>query len=156
MGKLVKIVVITVVVVIISAVGGSITDNGMGWYRTLELPDFTPPGSVIGLVWTLIYTMAGIATYMIWQYCAKDRAFKLIVSLLVINAVLNSLWTWLFFGIHQMGLAVVEMTVLNAVNLAIIILCWNRQRIASLLFIPYFAWVCFATFLAATIWRLNS
>ena len=48
------------------------------------------------------------------------------------------------------------MAAIRLTNLLIILLCWNRQRTASLLFIPYFAWVCFATYLAVAIWRLNT
>ena len=148
--------VIAVVTVAVSATGGLVTDSGMDWYRTLDLPSFTPPGSFIGMVWTAIYIMAAVAAWLIWKQRNPDRIRYWLIGLLIANAVLNVLWTMLFFGIHQLGLSVIEMIVLNLINLAIIVLCWNRLRAASLLFVPYFAWVCFATYLAITIWRLNS
>jgi len=153
--RLVPAVVILVVVAGVSVIGGSVTDSGMSWYRSLSLPAITPPGSFIGIAWTLIYTMSGIAAYLIWQRRNQGLTSRWLIALLVANAILNTLWTWLFFGIHWMGLAVVEMVILNLVNLAIIVLCWARVRIASQLFVPYFAWVCFATYLAAAIWQLN-
>jgi tryptophan-rich sensory protein len=153
--KLSSIVIIAVVVAV-SVAGNVFTSSGMEWYRTLQLPAFTPPGGVIGIVWTLIYIMVAIAAILIWQVRDSSAAFKWLIALLVFNAILNALWSWVFFGIHQLGLAVAEMTLLNLTNLLIIILSWNRQRIASLLFIPYFAWVCFATYLAVAIWRLNT
>jgi tryptophan-rich sensory protein len=155
LSRLVPGVVILVVVIAVSAVGGSVTQGGMDWYRTLVLPPVTPPGGVIGLAWTLIYAMGAIAAYLIWQSRDGSTASTWLVALLIANAILNTLWTWLFFGIHWMGTAVLEMIVLNITNLAIIVLSWTRVRSAGLLFIPYFAWVCFATYLAWSIWALN-
>ena len=156
MGRLAPAILIFVLVAAVSAVGGGVTQGGMDWYRTLVLPSITPPGGVIGLVWTVIYILGGIAAYLIWQRRDGSPAFSWIIALLIANAILNTLWTWLFFGIHWMGVSVLEMLLLNLTNLAIMVLCWNRVRAASLLFVPYFAWVCFATYLAATIWVLNS
>lgn len=148
-------VVIFAVVAAVSAIGGIATDSGMSWYRALSLPAITPPGSFIGIVWTLIYAMGGIAAYLIWLRRSDSRYPRLLVALVVANAILNALWTWLFFGLHWIGVAVFEMVLLNLTNLAIILICWRRIRLASYLFMPYFAWVCFATYLAASIWRLN-
>jgi len=142
--------------VVAVAVGGSLlTDSGMAWYATLQLPAFTPPGGVIGLVWTTIFLLSAVAVMLIWSARTAFPHFGSIIALLVINGVLNVLWSYVFFVAHQLGLAVAEMIVLNLTTLAIIILSWNRQRVAALLLLPYFAWVCFATYLAVVIWRMN-
>lgn len=155
MARLLPAIGIIAVVVVVAVGGSTITDGGMDWYRTLNLPEFTPPGRVIGLVWTVIYVLAAVAAILIWNARNSLRHFKWLVVLLVLNAVLNLGWSWIFFGLHLIGLAVVEMVLLNLTTLAIIVLCWNRQRLAALLLVPYFAWVCFATYLATTILKLN-
>jgi tryptophan-rich sensory protein len=153
--RLIPAAVIVAVVVAIAAGGGAITDGGMDWYRTLQLPAFTPPGSVIGAVWTVIYILGALAAILIWNARNSLRHFRWLAVLLVLNALLNLGWSWIFFGLHLIGLAVFEMVLLNLTTLAIIALSWGRQRVAALLLTPYFAWVCFATYLATTIWKMN-
>ena len=148
-------VLIILVVVAVSVVGGSFTGGGMEWYRTLTLPTFTPPGSVIGMVWTVIYILSGIAAALLWRDRNRITRSRLILGLLLANAVLNTLWSFVFFTAHLLGWAIVEMMVLNLTTLWIIILAGHRQRLAAYLLLPYFAWVSFATYLAWTIWRLN-
>ena len=155
MRKSVPYIVIAAAVAAVSIIGGMLTDSGMAWYRTLNLPAFTPPGSVIGMVWTGIFIMSAIAVMLIWRARAAYSNLPLIIWLLVANGFLNVMWSWVFFVRHELGWAIVEMTVLNLTNLALIILSWHRQRVAALLFVPYFVWVCFATGLAVAIWRLN-
>ncbi|MBN2082554.1 tryptophan-rich sensory protein [bacterium] len=155
MDKSVPYIVIAAVVAAVATIGGMLTDSGMDWYRTLNLPAFTPPGGVIGMVWTAIFIMSALAVMLIWRARSAYANFSLIIWLLVGNGVLNVMWSWVFFVRHELGWAIVEMTVLNLTNLALIILNWHRQRVAALLFLPYFGWVCFATGLAVAIWRLN-
>ena len=148
-------IVIILTVLAVSVVGGSFTGGGMEWYRTLTLPSFTPPGSVIGMVWTVIYVLSAVAAALLWRNRRTLPRFGAILGLLWANAVLNTLWSFVFFTAHLMGWAIVEMVVLNLTTLAIVVLSWRRQRIAAVLLLPYFAWVCFATYLAWAIWRLN-
>ena len=148
-------IVIAGFVVLVAFIGGRATEMGMDWYRQLALPEFTPPGSVIGMVWTFIYLLGAIAAFLIWQTKDSSNSFKLLVGLLIANGLLNAMWSWLFFAYQQIGLAIVEMLLLNLTTLAIICLSWSRQKLASLLLAPYFLWVTFATYLAYTIWQLN-
>lgn len=153
--RLVPGITIVICVMLVAYTGGMATDLGMEWYRQLTLPEFTPPGSFIGIVWTVIYTLGAIAAFLIWQTKDGSRRFSLLLALLVANAVLNALWSWLFFGFQQIGLAIVEMLLLNLSTLAIICLSWPRRKLAAILLAPYFLWVAFATYLACSIWLLN-
>ena len=155
MRDLVAYVVIAAVVAAIAAAGGVLTESGMGWYRTLSLPAFTPPGATIGMVWSVIYVLSAVAVMLLWRQRALYPRFGPLLALLPLNGVLNALWCYVFFVAQQLGLAVLEMIVLNLSTAAVIVLTWNRQRTVALLLVPYFAWVCFATVLAATIWRMN-
>lgn len=143
------------IVFLVSSLGGQITGSGMDWYRNINLPSWTPPGWVIGLVWTFIFILGAISVILFWNLQSKPSYFYWIIGLFVLNVVLNILWSYLFFGQHLIGLAVIEAFILGLSVLALIILIWSFSRPAALLLIPYCGWVFFATYLTYGIWFLN-
>ena len=147
-------IVIPLCALITSLAGSWFTRSGMDWYRTIALPSWTPPGSVIGGVWTVIFILSAISALIVWN--AADTKYRsAIVVLFAANALLNILWCYLFFGAHAIGLSIAEMVLLNLTTLALIILIWPTSAAGSVLLVPYFCWVCFATYLTVTIWRMN-
>ena len=147
--------VIPLITIATATVGSAITSAGMNWYRTINLPPIAPPGSYIGLVWTIIFILTTIATLIVWNEKKRRNDFNVIIWLLIANALLNVYWSVLFFGWHYLGLAIWEMLLLNLTNLLLIIRLWRKNRSAALLLIPYFLWVCFATYLAYQIYMIN-
>ena len=143
-------------ITIITSIGGNLaTSKGMDWYKTLNLPRFTPPGSTIGLVWTVIFILTTISALIFWNQVPRGQKFYLITFLFLTNAFLNFFWSLLFFGLQQIGIAILEMVILEATVVSLIILLWPLSRLASLLLVTYGVWVIFATFLAISVWRLN-
>jgi len=148
--------VIPLAVLAVALMGGWLTNQGVStWYMTLALPEVAPAGGVIGTVWTVIFILSAVAVVLIWNERKKIRQFNWVVGLLTANAVLNVAWSYLFFVQHLIGWAIVEMIVLNLTTLAIIVLVRRKQQLAAWLLVPYFLWVCFATYLAYSIWLLN-
>jgi translocator protein len=139
---------IPLITVAVAYFGGIITMNGLEWYYMLNLPSIAPEGSFIGLMWSIIYTLTTVSALIVWNKLKKDKDFKLIIGLFIVNAFLNFFWSYLFFGIHFIVTAVLEMIILNIVNLALIYILWKKNLTAAVLLIPYFLWVCFATYLA--------
>lgn len=121
------------------------------WYEALAKPPWTPPNWVFAPVWTALYVMIAIAGWLAWQRLGAGRAIGLWVAALVLNAA----WSWLFFGQHLIGLALIDILALLVSIAAFIAATWNLARPAALLFIPYFAWVGYATSLNLAIWWLN-
>jgi tryptophan-rich sensory protein len=146
---------IPLIVVLVSTIGGFLTDSGMNWYETINTPSFTPPGSVIGAVWTVIFILCAISALLVWNKTKHDKIFRIIVVIFLLNAFLNVLWSALFFNQQMISASLIEIFILNATNLALIILIWPRSKPASALLMPYFAWVSFATYLLYNIWQLN-
>jgi benzodiazapine receptor len=68
---------------------------------------------------------------------------------------LNFLWSPLFFAAHQVGLALIVVVLMLVTILAFIAASWRRDRVAAWLFVPYAAWVMFASVLNASIFALN-
>lgn len=121
------------------------------WYLTLSKPWFTPPNSIFGPVWTLLYVMIGIAG---WRTFIVDP-LSAPTSVWIIALVLNFAWSPVFFRLHSPTAALFVIVALLAAIIAFIALSWPRSVLSALLFAPYAAWVVFATILNAAIWRLN-
>ena len=125
-----------------------------GWYANLQKPVWNPPAWVFAPVWSTLYLLMAVAAWLVWReggWAMQSRA----LTLFVIQWVLNVLWTPLFFGQHLIGLAALEILALVAVLVATIVLFNRVKKAASLLLLPYLAWISFAAFLNFTIWRLN-
>ena len=128
----------------------------MPWYRTLTLPEFTPPGSVIGTVWTVLYILTAISALIVWNRPLPPLARRALAIALIANAVLNVSWSLIFFASHQMLLGFLEAGLL-AISVAVLITMIHPfSKIAAWLLTPYLAWVCFATYLNFSIWQLNA
>lgn len=121
------------------------------WYADLAKPPFNPPNWIFGPVWSALYVLIGVAGWRVWRQDRTGPAMRLWVAQLL----LNYLWSPVFFGLHQIGLA---MIVIVALALAIVVFIaerWRRDQVAAWLFAPYAIWVAFATLLNLALWRLN-
>jgi tryptophan-rich sensory protein len=121
------------------------------WYAALNKPGFNPPNWVFAPVWTTLYVLMGIAAARVWN----KTGFGLEIGVWTAQLVLNLFWSMIFFSLHRIGAALVEIGVLWLTILATLILFWRRDRTAGLLFVPYLAWVSFASALNFAIWQLN-
>lgn len=121
------------------------------WYASLEKPPLTPPGWVFGAVWTPLYVMIALAGWLLWVDARRSLAMRL----WFVQLALNAAWTWLFFGLHRPGAALVEIVVLWGAIAATIVAAWNKQRAAAWLLVPYAAWGTFATYLNAAFWAMD-
>ena len=131
------------------------TPEIQGWYRTVMKPDWNPPNWVFGPVWTMLYVLMGISAWLIWRPDGFKKA-TLPLTLFAVQLVLNVAWSWLFFGMNQIGWAVVDIVLLWLAIAATAITFFRRSQPAGWLLLPYLAWGTFATVLNFTIWRLNA
>lgn len=131
------------------------TPEIQGWYRTLQRPAITPPDWVFGPVWTTLYILMGIAAWLVWQ---RKGARNAIVPLAVFGGQLglNLIWSILFFKMHQIGWAAVEIVFLWLAIGATCVLFFRQSRWAGSLLLPYLGWVSFAAVLNFEFWRYNS
>ena len=125
-----------------------------GWYRTIAKPAWNPPDWVFGPVWTTLFVMMGLAAWLVWKP-SGFRAAYLPLTLFASQLALNIAWSWIFFGMHQIGWAFVEIVTLWVTILATNIAFFRRSKGAGFLLVPYLAWVTFASVLNFTVWRMN-
>ena len=124
------------------------------WYVALSKPAWTPPNSLFGPVWGVLYLVIAVAAWLVWKKAGFAGA-AVPLAVFAIQLALNAAWSWLFFGLHQLGLALTEIALLWLSILVTIALFWRIVPAAGLLMIPYLLWVSFATALNFAIWRLN-
>jgi len=141
----------------IAATAGSVaTAKGVKeWYPKLDKPSFNPPGEVFGPVWTTLYTMMGIADYIVAAEGGDEEQQANARRIYKIQLALNSLWSILFFGFRKPGLALIEIVALKISIIMTIATFWKISRTAALLLVPYLLWTMFATVLNASIWWKN-
>jgi translocator protein len=124
------------------------------WYRSLDKPSFTPPDSVFPVVWTGLYGLMAWSGWRIWSAPpsrARSRALRLWAAQLATNAK----WSKLFFGDHRPDLSLVDSIVLELEIASYMVQASKVDSAAAAAFLPYSAWVAFATVLNAEIARRN-
>jgi len=159
MKKLVQLIS-SIVLCQLAGLLGSIFTIGQidGWYEFLEKPFFQPPSWLFGPVWIILYTLMGIAFYLLWQRTqklSKQQESKNIVFLFLVHLVFNAIWTPVFFGLHQIGFAFIILMVIVGSLIYIMQRVWALDRRITYLLIPYLVWVSFATILNLSLLILN-
>jgi tryptophan-rich sensory protein len=144
----------------VGVLGGLVTiPNVAGWYRTIAKPGFTPPDWVFGPVWTTLYLGMAVAAWLVWRVPAKaagTTARTRALGLFWAQLILNCAWSFLFFGAKLLAVSAVEIVILLGLVGACAIAMGRIQKLAALLFLPYFLWVAYASALTVAIWWLNS
>lgn len=121
------------------------------WYFSLKKPVWTPPGWVFPVVWTSLYILmaASAARIAVLPGSAQALAFW------GVQIAFNTLWTPVFFGLHQLRSAMVIMVFLWLAVAATTLAFFNLDHTAGLMFSPYLIWVSIAGALNFSVWRLN-
>lgn len=138
----------------VAALGGAMTETGP-WYRNLEKSPLTPPDWVFAPAWTLIYALAVMSAVYGWNATRSASGRAWLVSLFFLNAVLNVLWSAVFFTLERPDWALAEVATLWLSVLSLIVFLWPRSPVAGALLVPYLAWVSFAAYLNQRVVALN-
>lgn len=147
--------VVSFLVVGTAAGSGAMFSSPGEWYASLEKPWFTPPNWVFGPAWTTLYCLMAIAGWLVWRERTTSKVGPAL-GLFVVQLVVNAAWSYLFFGAHRVGAALVDVALLDVCVLVTTILFWRIRPLAGLLLVPYLAWIGFATALNYGVWQLNS
>ncbi len=130
------------------------TPSITSWYNTLNKPFFNPPNWIFGPVWTLLYTLMAFSLFLVWKEKTSKKTKPALIAFGV-QLVLNFLWSFMFFYLHQPLLAFIAIVALW-ISILLTIKKFNTvSKTASQLLIPYILWVTFASLLNLTIVLLN-
>lgn len=124
------------------------------WYGHIDKPPWTPPNALFGPVWTLLYLLMAVAAWLVWRH-RQHRLRVAALTAFAVQLVLNGLWSWIFFGAHEIGWALLDLAALWVALAVTVALFFRISTWAGTLLVPYLAWISFALALNLEIWRLN-
>lgn len=137
-----------------AGIGGAMTDLGP-WYFALRHPPWKPPDAAFGVIWSTIFTLCAISGWQAWQAAHTAALRRRVAWLFGVNAVLNIVWSALYFKLQRPDWALMEVVFLWLSILALVVGLWRLSRWASLLLIPYGVWVSIAAVLNLQTVELN-
>jgi tryptophan-rich sensory protein len=142
-------------VIITASAASYFAETGRAWYQTLNLPDWTPSGSIMVLAWTIIFILSSLSLLIIWNRYSSEKNFRVIIVLFILNAFFIVGWNILFFSHQQLGLAFFQAVLLITNLILLIFLIWRLSPLAAYLLIPYSLYVLFSTVLSLNVWLIN-
>lgn len=131
------------------------------WYPTLKKPKCNPPRWAFPVAWTYLYASMGYSSYLLARLSASTHSIQvfentnLALRLYYIQLALNFVWTPIFFGLKKPGLALIDIISLTSTVLWMTNVTRKVHTKAAYLFLPYCAWLSYATYLNGCIWYLN-
>ena len=137
------------------AVGGLsalLTRNSMETFQVINKPPLSPPGWLFPVVWTILYVLMGIASYLVLTSGKPNRTALAVYG---IQLFFNFLWSIIFFNLEQYLFAFVWLVLLWLLILATAVLFYRISKPAGYLMLPYLLWVTFAGYLNLSIYLLN-
>jgi benzodiazapine receptor len=139
---------------IVASLGGLASVSAGDFYAELARPSWAPPAWLFGPVWTLLYIIMAVASWLVWGSDVFNEA-KVALSFYLLQLVFNTLWSWLFFYLHMGLWAFVDIIFLWVCLVIVIFLFLKISVVAGVLMFPYLLWVSFAAMLNYSIWKLN-
>ena len=150
--KSLSLIIILLVTFMASGIGGFTTATFKEpWYSQIILPSFNPPSWVFGPVWTTLYILMSVAIWRIWINYYDCTILKLYFFHLFFNMI----WSVIFFGFHQIGLALLDLIIIIFFILLLMKIYYLKDKISFTLMVPYFLWSSYALILNFSIFILN-
>lgn len=139
----------------IAALSGAVTARtAVTFYADLRKPSWAPPAWLFGPAWSVLYLLMAIAAWTVW----RDHGFsgaRVALILYVLQLILNALWSWFFFVRRRGVEAFADVVLLWLAIVATMIAFTDLSTSATILFVPYLAWVSFAAALTVSVWKRN-
>ena len=140
---------------LVGGLASFLTRGGMGVFMQLNQPPLSPPGWVFGVVWTILYILMGVSSYLVIQSGAEEEEINKALSVYVYQLVVNFLWPTFFFNFGWFFFAFLWLVLLWVLVFIMIRRFYNISKLAGILQIPYLIWLTFAAYLNLGVWLLN-
>ena len=158
MSKKINLKSLVICILIPLAIGGLaalLTMGSMQDFEALNQPPLSPPGWLFPVVWTVLYTLMGIASYIVLETPSSPDATKDAFKMYFLQLGFNFFWSIIFFTLGAYEIAFAWLVVLLALIILTTTRFWHINRLAGILMLPYIAWVIFAGYLNLAIACMN-
>ena len=139
----------------LGALTGFLTRGSMENFERITKPPLSPPGWLFPVVWTILYTLMGIASYLVYTSIAPKGQIKTALKFYLLQLFFNILWSFLFFTFELYYFSFAWLLILLALIIITAVLFYNISKPAAYMLIPYIIWVAFAGYLILGIAILN-
>lgn len=140
---------------IVGALAALITSGGMSDFAALKQPPLSPPAWLFPVAWTILYTLMGISSYLVYISDAPSGEIRSALTLYGIQLVVNFLWPIFFFEFGMYLFSFVWLLLLWILVLWTLISFFRISKPAGWLMVPYLVWLTFAAYLNLAIYLLN-
>lgn len=157
MWKKIKPYIISVAIaLLVGGLSALLTKNGMEEYQKVNQPPLSPPMIVFPIVWTILFTLMGISSAIIYEKGKYDDAeISSAIRIYGLNLIVNFFWSIIFFNLGAYLFAFIWLLLLLVIIILMIVEFYKISKIAALIQIPYLLWVAFAGYLNFMIYLLN-
>lgn len=137
----------------VGGLAGILTKDSMMQFALVNKPPLSPPGWLFPVVWTALYLLMGLASYLVSRSDSAQKRPALI--LYAIQLIVNFFWSIFFFNFGWYLFSFFWLLLLWVLILLTIRAFWRVSPVAGILLIPYLLWVTFAGYLNLAIYLLN-
>ncbi|WP_027644095.1 TspO/MBR family protein [Enterocloster clostridioformis] len=131
----------------------ALLSGNMSSYSILDKPAFSPPGFIFPIVWTILYILLGISSYIVYSSNSPNKPKALLIY--GIQLFFNFCWSIIFFGLDLYLFAFIWLIALIFIIIIMIRQFYIVSPLAAYLQIPYLIWCIFAAYLNFSIFILN-
>lgn len=149
------LIVCIVIPIFVGMAASLLTGGGMEIFSMVEKTPLPPPAWVFPVVWTILYTLMGISSYLILVSDAEESVKEEALRVYGLQLAVNFLWPTFFFNFQWYGFAFFWLLFLWFLVIVMIVRFFNINKVAAYINIPYLIWLTFAAYLNWGIWRLN-
>ena len=151
--KLETLVIAILIPLAVGFLSSLLSQNTSNTYETIIKPDISPPGYLFPIVWTILYILMGISSYLIYTSDSENKTKAL--NIYAAQLIFNFFWSIIFFRYNNYLLAFVWLLILIILIIAMIKAFYEIKPIAGILQIFYLLWCLFAAYLNLSIYLLN-
>lgn len=157
LNKPTKLIILILIPLLVGIVSSLLTKDAMVAFNSFRKPPLSPPGILFPIVWTILYVMMGISSYLIIdnENAGLLKTKKKCIKLYILQLVFNFFWSLIFFGYQLYYLAFIWLIILWVIVLLLILESKKLSKIASCLLIPYMVWMTFAAYLNIGVALMN-
>ena len=150
-----SLVISVAIPLLVGSLSALLTSDSMGAFASMRQPAFTVPGWLFPIVWTILYVLMGVASYIVFESTADKETKSRALRVYFLQLVFNFFWSIIFFNLNSYGFAFLWLLVLLALVIVCTLRFYSIDKRAGALMIPYIVWVAFAGYLNLAVAILN-